>query len=121
MSLVRKLNGFAHSSHRLIIADDGALVFDLYFFGDDNYSEYVRTLHVEGDAVSRAREDMELWAKRPLPDDRALADAIESRFDSVLGAQEWMDELRLPYKEVLDPFVTGDPGWQTVKMMHGAQ
>ena len=121
MSLMRQLKGYSHSSHKLFIEDDGSLVFDLYFFGDDNYSEYVRMLHVEGESVARAREDMELWAKRPLPDDQALADAIESRFGTVLGAQEWMDELRLPYKEILDPFATDDPAWQTVKMMHAAQ
>ena len=121
MSLVRQLKGYSHSSHKLIIEDDGSLVFDLYFFGDDNYSEYVRTLHVEGKAVSLARGDMELWAKRPLPDEELLAAAIESRFDTVSGAQDWMDELRLPYKEVLDPFATDDPAWQTVRMKHGAQ
>ena len=121
MSLVRKLYGYSHSSHRLFIEDDGSLVFDLYFFGGDSYSEYVTTIYVEGEAAKRAREDMERWAQRPLPSDEALADAIEARFNGVPSARGWMDELRLPYKEVHDPFVTDDPAWQTVTMKHGAQ
>lgn len=121
MSLAQKLYGYSHSSHRLIIEDDGSLVFDLYFFGDGNYSEYVTTIHVEGEAAKRAREDMERWAKRPLPDDEALADAIASRFSGVSDARDWVDELCLPYREVHDPFATGDPAWQRVTLKHGAQ
>jgi hypothetical protein len=121
METCRQLGGFPHSSHKAIVREDGSLVFDLYFFGDDNYSEYVTTIYVEGEAAVRAREDMERWAKRPLADAEALADAIASRFNGISGARDWMDELRLPYKEVHDPFATDDPAWQRVTLKHGAQ
>jgi hypothetical protein len=118
MSAWRKMSGFPHSSHKMIVADDGSWVFDLYFFGDDCYSDSVTQIHVDCETTVRAREDMELWARRSLVGDEALAEAIDSRFGSVPGVRTWLDALRLPYTEIRDPFATDDPAWQTVTLMN---
>jgi hypothetical protein len=104
----RQLTGYAHSSQKVIVRDDGSLVFDLYDFGGETMSEYVTTIYVLGVEAVKARMDMGAWARRPLVSDAEMADALAERFGAVCSARSWLDEKAIAYKEVFDHFATGN-------------
>ena len=102
----RQLQGYPHSSHKAIVRDDGSIVFDLYFFGDDDYSEYTTTIYVRGEAAFQARRDMENWAGHALTTNCELADALKHRFGGISSARTWLDDADIAYEEVFDHFAT---------------
>lgn len=108
MDVSKKMRGYSHSSQTAIVREDGSLVFDLYDFGSETMNEYITTLYVTGEAVITARADMERWARRPLASHEELADSLVRRFGSVSEARHWLEDQGIPFKEVYDPWATGD-------------